>query len=107
MLLPGDITYITNLAATQARAEMAALPETTGAAEGARAVEDFAKRGTHLAATFAAGNMTLDALRKALESEREALTYTLAAITKENRRGILLALLDGALQFLARLAGAR
>lgn len=104
---PADLAAIVDIAQREARLGLLRFKDSTGAAEAARAVENFGRRMADLAERWAAGKMAPGDLGRALESEREALTYTLAAIEQENRRAFLAGLFDTLLRFAGALIGTR
>lgn len=91
--------------ANRAEALLADIETVPGVAEGRDALTAFGDRGVELGKKWVAGELATADLYKALESEREALIFTLAAIANENRRDLVVNLLTRAFDFVAKLAG--
>lgn len=104
-MIPADLRKLVDLTEREARAGVARFTE-TGAAEGARLVEDWAARIRQLSDRWQQGHMDTFSLRKALESEREALALRLAALANNQVRSFIAGVLDIALTFIGRLLAA-
>ena len=104
-LLPSDLQRIIDLALAGALEEHNRAAGAAKAEAGA-AINNFAARMAQLAQAYKRG-MALPDVIKAVESEREALGFTLAAIARENAPALALEVLQAALGFLVKLLGAR
>lgn len=102
-MLPSDFDNVARILTDEARAGLTRFTDSAGAAEAARLVENFGRRLADLGKRFAGGAMSARDLGRAIESERDALAFNLAAITNENKRAFLAGLIETGLSFLAKL----
>lgn len=102
-MLPGDAKMIVSLMVARARDLAARVEPAAGAAEAVAVVEGFGRRLLDLAAGYAGGRLDQATFARALESEREALGFTLAAIANEQRKLLVARLLHTGFEFLANL----
>lgn len=112
MTLPSEIQAIINTTHDAARRWLAAAGTitgdtvTTGAAEALAAVDAWRKRMTALNNRWTENKLSELEFFRAVESEKEALTFNLAAIGNENKKKWLQGLLGASLDFLGRILGA-
>jgi hypothetical protein len=103
MMLPSDAKLIVQLMINRARDLAARVEPTTGAAEAAAVIESFGRRLLDLAAGYAGGRLDLPTFTRAIESEREALGFTLAAIANDQRKLLVSRLFHAGFEFLSNL----
>lgn len=108
MPLPSEIQTI--IRATEDAGRSALLDLRTGAASGAAEavalLETWRQRMTELNRQWGGGGMTLVDFGRAVESEREQLTFNLAALGNEKKKEFLGKLLGRSLDFLGSILGA-
>ncbi|RIK65409.1 MAG: hypothetical protein DCC64_01870 [Planctomycetota bacterium] len=108
MPLPSEIQAIVNAAEGAARQWLvdAKQQSAAGAAEAVALAEQWRARMTVLIRKWSGGALSLEDFGRAVESEKEALAFNLAALAQEQKRKFLAGLLGSSLDFLGRIIGA-
>lgn len=102
-MLPSDLQDVLRAAERGALDRLALLRDHAAAQEGRAALEAWVCHTGRLATAYAVQAIDTQDLRRALESEGQALALTLAAIANEHARSILLDVLKTGIDFLLTL----